>query len=210
LKPEAATVLNLAGGAPLLLDRATGRGRTLLWTSSAERAWSNLALNPAFPIVLQQALTEIARQPHERPLAVPDRVRLPLPSLEPGAEVSVRGPDGAAMAALAVRRGGEILVESAPATAPGFYEIEAGAGERRLAVAVNVDARESDVKTLAPAEIEDAFRGLPVRILPSDGSLAAAVAASRTGRELWRGLALAGFALLMAEGFLARWYTRRT
>ncbi|MHC4253608.1 MAG: BatA domain-containing protein, partial [Planctomycetota bacterium] len=78
--PEAEAVLKLAGkGDPLLLEKRVGRGRVLLFTSTADRDWNNIVINPVFPILMQQAVAYLTRAQHERPLTVGQPIVLHVP-----------------------------------------------------------------------------------------------------------------------------------
>jgi uncharacterized membrane protein len=206
---EARTVLRLADGQPVILERPLGRGRVLLWTSGADSTWNNLAINPAFPMLLQQAVTYLSRQVFETPVTVGQPIVLPLPMLAAGEPVGVLAPNGAESPVQTLLRAGEVLVETAPTTARGFYELLPPKAEAPLLVAANLDAEESDVKVLDGAELASAFQGLPVRVVDSGRNVAAAVMQARTGHELWQVFMIAGLALLFVEALLARWCTRR-
>jgi hypothetical protein len=207
--PEGRAVLRLASGEPILLERSVGRGQVLLWTSGADRAWNNMAINPAFPILMQQAVTHLARQPFEVPITIPDPILLPLPGLAAGAEIGVISPDGRQSIARSALRGAEVVVEAGATTAPGFYDLQPGKEGPVMTVAVNVETAESDVKILKADDLAAAFAGLAVHVLASDRDVASAVAQARTGREMWHLLVILALALMAAEAFLARWYTRR-
>ena len=56
-------VLSYESGAPALLDRALGRGHVLLFTSSIDRDWNNLPIQPAFLPLMQQAVRYLAHSP---------------------------------------------------------------------------------------------------------------------------------------------------
>ena len=207
--PEGRTLLRLTGGEPILLVRPVGRGKVLLWTSGADLAWSNLALNPALPMLMQQAVTYLSRQSFEEPVTVPQPIVLPLAGLATGAKVGVTGPDGKQAAVRMGLRGGEVVAETDSTALPGFYDVHADSQAPIAAVAVNVDTAGSDAKVLAADELTAAFAGLPVRVVPADRSVAAAVTELRIGRELWQVLVFAAIAMLAIEALLARWYTRR-
>jgi hypothetical protein len=207
---EARMVLRLAHGEPLLLERLVGRGKVLLWTSGADRTWNNLALNPALPMLMQQAVTYLARQPFETPVIVPEPIVLPLASMAAGEEVAVTGPEGGQAGVVrATVRAGEVVAETPATGAPGFYEFQPRPAGAAMTVAANVDPAECDVKVLGAEELARAFAGLPVRVLPATANVAAAVAEARNGRELWQILLIAAVALLAMEALLARWTTRR-
>jgi hypothetical protein len=63
--------LTAADGRPLLLERAAGSGRTLLWASSLDADWTNLGLKPIFAAWLNACLGRLsASQGPERPAQV--------------------------------------------------------------------------------------------------------------------------------------------
>jgi hypothetical protein len=155
--------------------------------------------------LLQQAVTRLARAPHEQPVTVPERLVLPLPHMTVGEDVDVVSPGGDKKIYTAAMRGGEIAMESDPLSVAGFYDVIGGGTE--LTVATNVDSAESDVKTMAPAEMESAVSGLAVRIIGGDRNVAGAVTQARTGRELWLWLLGAAAILMVTEAIFARWCT---
>jgi len=179
---DAAPVLYLAGGDALVLERRVGRGKVLLVTTAIDRSWSNFGINPAFPVLLQQAVTHLVRAPHEQPITAPEPLVLPLPQMTVGQEVKVISPDGSEHASTAEMRGGEIVVESEPLAVAGFYEVVAA--DTPLTVAANVAHAESDVKVMQPEEMESAMSSLPVRVIGGDRNVAGVVMQARTGREL--------------------------
>lgn len=201
-------ILNLGNGLPLLLEHTVGRGKVLLWTSGIEPRWSNLAVNPAFPVLLQQAITQLTRQVFETPITVPQPILLPLPQLNADTEVEIADPTGRKTTHRTELRGGEVVLESAPTVTSGFHELKY-ADALAVTVAVNTDATECDAKVLNTPDLTTAVDGLSVAILAPDRDLTTAVLQARRGHELWVPLLLAVIVLLAAEAFLARRYTKR-
>jgi uncharacterized membrane protein len=201
-------VLNLGNGLPMLLEHTVGRGRILLWTSGIEPRWSNLAVNPAFPVLLQQAITRLTRRVFEAPLTVPQPILLPLPQLTADTAVEITDPTGQKTTSRTELRGGEVVLESPPTVSSGFHELES-ANALDVTVAVNTDARECDAKVANTADLTTAVDGLSVAVLPADRDLATAVLQGRRGHELYVPLLLAVIVLLAAEALLARRYTKR-
>jgi hypothetical protein len=69
LDPAAgATVLaRFDDGAPALVERAVGSGRVLVWASTLDTFWNDLALQPVFVPLVQQMATHAARYAESRP-----------------------------------------------------------------------------------------------------------------------------------------------
>jgi len=66
------------------------------------------------------------------------------------------------------------------------------------------------VKTLDAQSLGGSLTESKATVIAPDQGIAAAVGESRVGHELWLPLAVAALVLLVAEGLLAYWYTRRT
>jgi len=206
--PESRTLLKLSGGEPLLLEKSYGRGKVLLFTSSADRSWHNLVVNPAYPIMLHHAVMYLLQQLYEQPLTIPQPLVLPLPSVQPGSEVLVTDPDGVTSSITATQRNGQASVELAETLRPGYYLIQADKHAPAIPVAVNLAPGESDVKTLDAEALGAAVTSCGIQVLAADQNITAAVAQSRAGRELWFLLLLTAVGLLAVESLVARWYTR--
>ena len=211
VKPESdARVILRCGdaGDPLLLEKSIGRGKVLLLATSANRAWNDLAVNPVYPILLQDMTTYLTRQPWEQAVTVGSPVVLPLAADQPGQSAVIRDPDGRPTTVQVARREGQPVAELPAAAKPGFYELHGG-GAGAVRVAANVDARESQAAGLNSRELGVALRGTRARVLENDASAEAAIRESRVGTELWRYLLLAALALFVTESLLARRFSRR-
>ena len=203
---DAAPMLFLAGGDPLALERRVDRGKVLLMTTAIDRSWSNLAINPVFPVLLQQAVTHLSRAPHEQPLTVLEPLVLPLPQISAGEEMTVISPDGDEHTNSVEIRGGQTVIQSEPLTIAGFYEV-LGA-DTPLTVAANIDHTESDVKVIAQEDLVLSMSELPLHVIGGDQNIAGVVVQARTGRELWLWLLSAAVMLMVIEALFARWSTQ--
>jgi hypothetical protein len=223
VSPHGTPLLKLAGtGDPILLEGPVGRGKVLLFTSSADRSWCNLVVNPAYAILVQQAVTYLGRLPYERPLTVSQPLLLPLAGLgradaasTPQADaappsVTVTDPKGKISTLAPVWRDGQALVEMPETEWNGFYEVQAGAEAPAVAVAVNVDPAESDVKVLHGEDLAAVLTGTAVSVLAPGQDVASAVRDSRVGHELWRYFVVAALGVLLLEALAARRFWRRS
>ena len=137
-------LINLDAGSPLLLEREVGAGRVLVFTSSLDREWNDLPVQPVFvPLVagIANHLLGGAGFSSERNLGSTLALRA----------VGLLGGqifDPAGDPALGLGGGSDdVLLDQI-----GFYEIASG-GNTDL-VAVNFDIRESDLSTVDAATIE--------------------------------------------------------
>ena len=210
LEPGGQAILNLAGaGTPLLSEKAIGRGKVLLFATTADRDWTNLVVHPIGPILLHQAVTYLTRQANERPFTVAEPVALPLPGRTARPSVIVRGPGGGESPIQVTERDGAQAIELARPELPGFYEVDYGDRAAPLVFAANVDPTESDVKCLTHEQFASALSGIQARVFGDEGNIAAAIRESRVGLELWRELLILGLLVLLVEAFLAHYFSRR-
>ena len=166
----------LGGDAPALLAaHQPPAGRRLLWTSSLDCSWGDLALQPAFVPLMQRLLRHLAGRPAAAAagaaaLRVGDQIALVPPA---GAQaVRLSGPDGARLEAevdghlntqAAGDAGAGATVRLGVACAPGLWraEVRGVQGWRReaeLDQAIWPSLAESDYVSMDPAALTTAWR----------------------------------------------------
>jgi len=193
----------------LVAEKRLGRGNVVLFTSTADDKWTDVVTHPAYPILLQEAITHLGRQAHERPLVVGEPLVLPLPIESAESEkVTFVAPGGVERTVKAVWREGQVLAELGPMEQADFCEVRY-AKDAALPVAVNVDPAESDVRCLTGVMIDESLRDTKVTVVHETDDLGAAIRQGRIGREIWWELMLACIVLLLAEGYLAYRFTRQ-
>lgn len=187
-------------GLPALAVTPAGRGAVMVWTSSLDLGWNDLALKPVFLPFVHQTVRTLAGF-EDRPAALMvGQVATPDTPADQARPRVVVGPD-AARQPLDATRGDTFEV-----TQPGFYDVRnAGTADTTMSiVAANVDVAESDLAGVDPAEVTAAVTGT--------GDAAAAAAASAApprdevteqSQRLWWYLLLAGMLLLIGETVVA-------
>lgn len=205
VKPAAGStaVLTLAGtGRPVLLEHSLGRGQVFLFTTSSDSAWSNMAVTPLFPMVLQQMVTYLTAREFERPRRVGDPLSLSYVDQPDASEAAFDAPSGQTIPVpvRAHRTHYVALLESA--REDGFYLARVSLQSPGTPIAVNVDTGESDVRCLTAPEAERCFEGTGINVARSEGELTDVVAELRTGRSLSLTLLLAVVFLLALESLV--------
>jgi hypothetical protein len=185
-------------GAPALLERKAGSGRVLLWTSSLDLFWNDLAVKPVFLPFVHRMVRHLGAYREPRPWrTVGDVVEPPASSTAPASRV-VLTPGGQRVAL--DEEGADVLelVEQ------GFYEVRpAGAeGDAPVVVASNVDVSESDPAAMDPAEVVAAAVGRAGSVAAGDATPPTDEAQEATQRAWWYVL-FAAVLLLGAETLLA-------
>ena len=202
--PGSFTVLRLAGsGAPLLLEQSLGRGQVFMFTTTAENDWNNMALTPVFPMVMQQIVTYLSGREFERPRSVGDSLTLTYMDQPDASDAVFETPAGDNITVPVREVGGQFvaLLESAPEA--GYYTARVSVQAADVPIAVNVDAAESDVTSLAEAELTQNLEGLGLDVVYGDAALSSAIEAGRTGRSAWRYFMIGALIFLLIECLLA-------
>ena len=225
--PSASTLMRWsAGWREAVIERHLGGGKVLLWTTTADRAWSNWPTDPSFVLAVRQGARAVAgrvggsgarvnRTVGEALTVEADAGRPPgvatvaLPSANPGSS----GSGGGGTVSATVDRGDPAapVIRYGETERTGFYTLSweaAGVGpttgERTFAV--NPDAAESDLTPVPAEQIERALAPLAVTVTrlgdPGDGGEEAG------DRDLWRTAMLAVLGLVVMESAFAAWVGR--
>jgi len=207
---ERARTVLAAGGTdvPLLLTKPLGRGHVLLYTSSADRDWGSVAINPAYLILLHESIGYLTRRSHERQFTVGEPLAVVLPPQVAAEQFTLMAPDGQSTPIQAADADGERVARCEPPETPGFYRLQYDLRDEPLMMAVNVDPTESDVRTLPPDSLTEAFAELPMSVLAGE-DVFTEVKQARRGLEMWRTLMLAGLLVLAVESLLAWYFSRK-
>jgi hypothetical protein len=182
-------------GSVALVERPIGAGRALVWGSTLDSYWTNLALEPVYLPLMHQVVKRAAGF-------------TPAPAWSTAGQiVDVAVGDGMP---LVVNTPGGGRINVAPENTlltlneQGFYEVrEARAGGSTLREhAVNVDVTESDLSALDPAEMVSALTTAAPDTRRT-ASVALAPAEQEKRQALWWYLLIVVFALLAAEAVFA-------
>lgn len=140
---DVTTLLRYENGLPALVERRTGEGRVVLWTSSFDLGWSNAALQAVYMPLVQRLVTWLGAEAGASATrltgVVGELVVVELPDLL--VEPTVLGPDGEPVEA----RVEGTRLSFVPARA-GAYQLALEGSPALAYVAVNTDPTESDVR----------------------------------------------------------------
>lgn len=198
---DGAVLARFDDGAPALVEKRIGAGRVLVWLSSLDLVWNDLAVKPVFlPFVHQMARHLVSYREATPWLTVGDVLD---PSIGGGppkasAQRAIVSPSGQRVP---LDGEGPDVVELAE---QGFYEVRglAAGAEPAMIVASNVDLKESDLSTIPAADVVAAATGraggaaATTEIEPTD-------AAREAAQRVWWHLLFAGLVLLSAETLLS-------
>jgi hypothetical protein len=217
---KGATVLaRFDTGEPALVERTAGRGRVVLFASTLDLTWNDLALKPMFlPFVHQlgRHLSGFREQPAW--LTIGQVLDIDAAEVAAGATSGARARAAAGRTVLSPagqRRELAPPAEGATATAAlelteqGFYDIRGGGRDAGpvIVAASNVSLAESNLERMDPQELVAAVSGNDPAgstggqdVLPDE--------AQELSQRVWWYLLFAGILLLIAETALAHRYSR--
>jgi hypothetical protein len=191
-------------GAPALLERKSGAGRVVMWTSSVDTDWNDLAVRPVYLPLMHRLMRYLGSYSEPAPWrTVGEVVDAPIPSGKGGSR--------AAASRVALTPSGQRVSldgegpEVLELMEQGFYEIRAQDRDANPAVVVasNVDLAESDMTPLDPKEVAAAATG------HATGETANGIATPPTDevqegtQRVWWYLMFAGLLFLAAETIVA-------
>ena len=220
---DASVLARFDTGEPALVERAAGRGRVIVFASTTDLNWNDLALKPMFlPFVHQlgRHLSGFKEQPAW--LTIGQVLDVDAAEIAAGATSgsAARAAAGRAILApsgqrrdlaapVAATAGGTAPAAALELTEQGFYEIR-GSGRDpgpTIVAASNVNLAESNMDRMDPKELVAAVTGNGPSgstsgqdVLPDE--------AQELAQRVWWYLLFAGILLLIAETVLAHRYSR--
>jgi len=215
---DARTLAALDGDRPLLVERAYGAGRVLLWATAPHPRWTNLPLRRAFVPLCSRLVSYLAgglsesRQHH-----VGEDFELPRLGHDPERPVHVQRPDGSRVrATIRIAHAQPVaFVPAADVNQPGFYRLTDGATrpdqtDDLRPLAVNVPRRESSPDLLDLSTAQQLAGNWRLHSASADGAPGPATGSRPmlTGggwlsRGMWDALLWTAFVLVLAEPLIA-------
>ncbi len=212
-------------GQPLLVEKAFGRGRSMVWLSSVDYAWNNCVLYDGFyvPFWRQMVLDLAQRTRTTTNLPIGGRYERHLRAEEFASRVEVLSPTGQREAVVLTKLGEQELYqltypdddERNGLQESGFYEVArsevAGSDTPEPDFfSVSIDPGEGDLAKFSAQELAEALE-IPVEPIEAEGARDALQAEGGAGgtQEYWREFLAAVIALLVLESILAAVFGRR-
>jgi aerotolerance regulator-like protein/VWA domain-containing protein len=203
-QPAGQVLARFDDGSPALLERKAGAGRVLMWTSTVDLDWNDLAVKPVFlPFV--HTITKYLADFSEPPASLTVGQVIPAPR-----KTAARGGTANRGSTIAVApSGARVTVETEDGALElaeqGFYDVRTqGAGpDSATTLASNVDLSESDLSPLDPRELAAAVAGRAAADLGGKGLGRPSDEAQAQAQRLWWYLLVAGGLLLAAETLLS-------
>jgi hypothetical protein len=198
----AQVILRYENGAPALVERQIGKGRTMLLSTTVDREWTDLPIRSGFLPLVQEAARRLSGatelggasvllvgQPREIGLSADER------------RLEITKADGTVWIAVKDRGAGPKTITFTETDEPGAYRVRTAGADGVLVprpadnFVVNIDPRESNPARLAPDHRPD-----------QRPQQAAAGPSPKRRVELWHGLAALMIGFVLFESVLTvRW-----
>jgi hypothetical protein len=199
-------------GSPALVERQLGRGRVLLWASTLDLYWNDLALKPVFLPFVHQVVRHLSAYKDRPAFATVGQV-IDLTEFVAGTGPTAAGARTTGSLILAPSGKREDLEGEQSRVLEldesGFYEIrEARPGSPTAVAASNVELIESDRTAIDPKEITASVTGGAGTTTAGAAKIALPDDAQERSQRLWWYLLFAGILLLTAESLVAHRLSR--
>ena len=208
------TVASFNDGSPAILERDFGRGRVILFASTADNTWNDLPLRAVYvPFVHRLTGYLISRQADALNLGVGQAQTLPFPAeaLDQSATIELVGREDVSYRDVRPVElfGDRILLRTPPLRLAGGYRAEVRVDppvERRFAVQQNpIESSQNYLDETAYPDLATSVR--LIRDTATD-PMEARIRTLRSGAELSRPFLIAVLLLLLAESVLAHRFSR--
>jgi hypothetical protein len=205
--PSSRVLARYDDGGIAAAERRTGAGRVIVWTTTLDNSWTDLAVKPVYLPLVHQLVSYLARY-EQTPawLTVGQVVDLTSTAARIRGDRIIVSPQGERTTQKANGPGLLELNEQ------GIYEVRAAGTVtgRAQAIAVNIDPAEADLTPLDPAELVASVTGHASQVA-AEASAPEPISAEESERRqsLWWYLLLAGLLLLAAETAMSNRLSRK-
>ena len=197
-------------GAVAAAEKKVGAGRVVIWTSTLDDTWTDIGVKPIFLPLVHQLVRYLAQYEQPQSWFTVGQVLDLTQRAKSRADRIIVTPSGERISQSSMGEGNEGLLELSE---QGVYEIRSAAATttaRPEAIAVNLDAAESDLNPMDPRELVAAVTGhaSPVDVQPEQTQEMTREEAEKR-QSLWWYLLLAGVGLLAVETAIANHLSRK-
>jgi len=176
--PQANALLTLDNGAPLLVEHEVGDGRVMMFTSTADRDWSDLPTRTVYVPLIHGLISYLANlsAANQRPnVILPAAATLVGQSEDDGASLTIQTADGQKRLVRYVKESGsdksldkspdkpKVVAHFSAYTIPGIYQLSGPRGHQDI-LTVNATRAESNLTKLDNPALESRLRPLPLLV----------------------------------------------
>ena len=204
--PGAQILARFDDGGAALVERKVGAGRVMLWTSTLDLSWNDLAVKPVYLPFVHRIVRHLGGYREPEPWRTVGEV---VETLSAGGGAA---PAAADISRVVITPAGQrvTLDEEGPDVLElleqGFYEVRAtqqDAAATQVVLASNVDLKESDLTGMDPEEVMAAAMGRAGGAAAAEAAVVPTDQAQEAAQRVWWYLLFAGLLLLVVETIVA-------
>ena len=192
----------------LLSRRIVGQGSVLLFATTADRAWSNLAVHPIYLMLLRESVINITSDPESRMVLVGQTEVIPVPGHKVGETIDITAPDGEVVK-IQITQSGDKPAIAFTAEDVGKYQIPGNDHAEAITLAANVDPLESSIRVIDPGAIRSSLKDTDTVVVDGAANFAKMITEGRQGAEIGNWLFYAGILLFIIQSILAKRFSER-
>ncbi|MFN3167728.1 MAG: BatA domain-containing protein [Phycisphaeraceae bacterium] len=201
---------NAPGLPPAAIEKRLGKGRVILWTVTADRAWSDWPTQGSYFVGVRESALNIAGVPSATGnLTAGQPIRQRVSASNPPSRADVVKPGDDKSHPAEIDRGDETApqIVYADTHRAGLYElawdVPGRDDDRQQVFAVSPDVRESELRQLSEEEIGQLLPGVDLTLIDASDPQTGG-----TQREIWRTLAMLLLGFVVVESAFAAWVGR--
>jgi len=197
----ARTIMTMSNNKPFLIETRVEQGAFFLFASAPSLSWTTLPLKGIFTPLMHRLVYYLSQSGSidNNDLLIGDEISFLYSGDAAG--LSVVPPVGENYKLNPTVASEAFRVEFARTDNPGIYSFKSG-DEIYRKFAVNIDTRESDLRTVSTERLKIIFGELPFIMWDKDENIAECISEVRSGREISRYLIIAVLAFLLLETIL--------
>lgn len=212
--PRVTILSSLQDGAPLLVEKRTGKGKTIVWTTSLDDSWNDLPTiqHLMFLPLMNQIVSYLAAGGTD-PLVVGQPIMKRLSFREypfQGQLPFIVTPDKELKQAAMSSEEGGYLVRFDQTDVPGSYVLTRQGGDVAHALdrfSINVNTEESNLETVDETRLRALFPEAKFRFLDNEERVREIVIEEQVGVELWKPFLKLLLAVVALEFILAHLFS---
>lgn len=206
---DSRAILYFSDGNPAMVEKLFGRGRVVMFATTADAEWTDLPRLPPYLQLIHELMDYVTPDVLWRyNRIVGAETVIPVSAGLRGEQITLTRPDGSTEADLQPEaQEGRYVLKVDQLDRAGVYTLE-GRQFGRRSLAVNVDTRESDLAHIEPQDLTERLGGAPVLMADGQGGLAAVMETQKTAGGWARNLLAVMIVALLLETFLAWFFNR--
>ncbi len=205
LAEDAIMLISAGDERPFLLQRNFGRGSILIFSITADRAWSSFPLSPYYLPLMMQIVEYSAKVGAQPPFVWSSdsfALNQALPTFD--ADSTLLDPESRPVPIRSTIQTGRAITYTAELMAPGVYSVSgSGDAAAQPALAVNFPREESDLTPIEPDRLRDLLKVSNLNVVTDREALEQAIKEHRIGRTYGEYLLLLAAVLIGMEFYYA-------